>query len=947
MIHQPGLHRRTQSRSSWAPLTALLLAACGGRPPTFVPVPAEPLAPAAVTPGALSTIAIWSDAPTVAINATVQFGAVGQDSEGSVVALVPVWSVTAGSGTISAAGLYRAGTATGTFSNAITVTSGGISAHASINVTGGPLATIAVSPGQALVAAGSTLLFNVTGADAYGNAVSASPLWSVVGTGGTITGSGLFKAGSAAGTFPSAIKARQGAIAGFASITVRSGSAVSLAVTPGSSTLAINASRQFIATAKDSAGNSVPISPIWSVGAGGTITDTGLFTAGTKSGSFANAVVATLGPLTATSSVTVSAGALARLTLTPTTASLPVSGTQQFFATGRDAYSNIVAVTPSWSVVAGGGTISPGGLFTAGRSIGIFIDTVKVTGGGFADWISVTVTPDDLKTITVSPSAAVLAPGTTQNFVAFGRDSNGNGVAISPTWSAGPQGVISSAGLYMAGPAAGTYPNTISASVGGVVGHSSVTVTAGPLAVIAITNTSVFMAMSSTLQFTATGTDVNGNPVSLTPSWSIVAGGGTISDLGLFTSGTVAGTFTETVRAASGALSTYATVTVTPGPLATISLTPSPTTLDIGSTQQFTATGQDAYSNSVALSPVWSVLTGGGAIDSSGLFIAGSVAGTFNGTIRGTSGSISGYASVIVNAGPLATIVVTGNTPSMLVGTTRQLTALGSDAYSNSVPMAATWSVVAGGGTVSSSGLFTAGSLAGVFTNTVLAASGNVSGLATMTVTAAPPPPDSIVLGAAKTFAVLAGSAVTNSGATALTGDVGLDPGGPTAVTGFPPGIITGTLHVNDALAVAAQTDLTTAFLAAQGKVCPTGHNLSGIDLGASPFAPGVWCFSTSAALTGTLVLDGGGDTNSVFIFQAGSTLLTATSSDYLLLNGAQAKNVYWQVGSSATLGVSSALPGTILALTDITLTTGSTLLGRALARNGMVTLAAGAVTAP
>jgi hypothetical protein len=278
---------------------------------------------------------------------------------------------------------------------------------------------------------------------------------------------------------------------------------------------------------------------------------------------------------------------------------------------------------------------------------------------------------------------------------------------------------------------------------------------------------------------------------------------------------------------------------------------------------------------------------------------------------------------------------------------TRQLVASGTDASGNPVPLNVTWAVVAGGGSISGTGLFTAGAVSGTFTDTVLATSGVLTALATMTLIPLPVAPNTIALGAASSFAVLAGTAVTNAGPTALTGDVGLDPGGPTSVTGFPPGTYTGTLHINDAIAVQAQTDLTSAFLAGQAAICPTGHDVSGLDLGASPFAPGVYCFATTAGLTGTLVLDGGGDSNAVFIFQVGSALGTNTGTNYVLRNGARAANVFWIVGSSATLGVNSTFPGSILALTDITLTTGATLLGRTLARNGTVTLDGNPVTTP
>jgi hypothetical protein len=196
-----------------------------------------------------------------------------------------------------------------------------------------------------------------------------------------------------------------------------------------------------------------------------------------------------------------------------------------------------------------------------------------------------------------------------------------------------------------------------------------------------------------------------------------------------------------------------------------------------------------------------------------------------------------------------------------------------------------------------------------------------------------------IPLGTAQNFAVLAGSTITNTGTTVVSGNVGVSPG--SSVTGFPPGIVTGgSIHAADAVAAQAQSDLTTAYNTAAGMPCTT--DLTGQDLGGLTLTPGVYCFASSASLTGTLTLNFQGNPNAVFVFKIGSTLTTASGSSVLLTNAGATTcppNVDWQVGSSATLGTGSTFAGNILALTSVTMTTGSTLNGRALARNGAVTL--------
>jgi hypothetical protein len=197
-------------------------------------------------------------------------------------------------------------------------------------------------------------------------------------------------------------------------------------------------------------------------------------------------------------------------------------------------------------------------------------------------------------------------------------------------------------------------------------------------------------------------------------------------------------------------------------------------------------------------------------------------------------------------------------------------------------------------------------------------------------------------LGTAGSFAVIGGSTVTNTGPSVISGDVGLSPG--SSVTGFPPGIVNnGVTHVANGEANQAQSDLVTAYNDAAGRA-PTASVSA--DLGGQTLVGGVYVGST-LGITGTLTLDAQGDPDTVFIFQVASTLITASSSSVSLIGGAQACNVYWQVGSSATLGTGSAFVGTVMALTSVTANTGATIQGRLLARNGAVTLDTNTINRP
>jgi hypothetical protein len=201
------------------------------------------------------------------------------------------------------------------------------------------------------------------------------------------------------------------------------------------------------------------------------------------------------------------------------------------------------------------------------------------------------------------------------------------------------------------------------------------------------------------------------------------------------------------------------------------------------------------------------------------------------------------------------------------------------------------------------------------------------------TAQAATPP---VQLGTTASFGVVGGSTITNTGPTVINGDLGLHPG--TAVTGFPPGTVNGAMHLTDAVALQAKTDLVTGYDDAAGRPLTA---TSPPDIGGQVLTSGVYRTGGVPALglTGNLSLDAQGDPSAVFIFQIQSTLTTATDSSITLLNGAQSCNIFWQVGSSAPLGTRTAFKGNVLALTSISVEDAVTVDGRLLARNGAVTL--------
>lgn len=194
-----------------------------------------------------------------------------------------------------------------------------------------------------------------------------------------------------------------------------------------------------------------------------------------------------------------------------------------------------------------------------------------------------------------------------------------------------------------------------------------------------------------------------------------------------------------------------------------------------------------------------------------------------------------------------------------------------------------------------------------------------------------------IALAGASNFAILAGSEITNTGATVITGDIGLSPG--TSIGGFPPGILNGTQYINDPIADQAKLDLTTAYNNAAARTCTDVVTLSG-NIGGLTLTPGLYFSTSSLAISsGDLTFDALGNADAVFIIQIASSLTTTSGRKVFLSGGASASNIFWNVGSSATFETTSVMKGTVLATESITFNTGATLDGRALTRIGKVTL--------
>ena len=397
-----------------------------------------------------------------------------------------------------------------------------------------------------------------------------------------------------------------------------------------------------------------------------------------------------------------------------------------------------------------------------------------------------------------------------------------------------------------------------------------------------------------------------------------------------------------------------------PQALASITVTANAAPLLIIGTQQFVAVGHDASNNVMTIVPVWSVVAGGGTISSTGLFTAGALTGTFTNTVRATSGTTSGTATVTVAAGALATITLTPAPVVLPPNAPQQFIAVGRDASNNVVVITPVWSVVANGGTISGTGLFTAGATPGTFTNTVRATSGTILGSATVNVSAgsvlAP-----VLMGSAINYVILAKAAVSTVPTSAITGNIGLSPAAATFITGFsltlPAGgafstsaQVTGNVYA-PGYAVPTPANLTTAvgdmqaaYTDAAGRTTPDFTELATGNIGGLTLPPGLYKWSSAVTIPANVTLNG--SATDVWIFQIAGGLTQASATQVFLTGGALAKNVFWQVTGVAQSGTTAHMEGVILSQTAIVFATGASANGRLMAQTA-VTLAGSTVVEP
>src|ERR1041385_7462494 len=717
--------------------------------------PNTPPPPPPVNP-TLTALVVTPSSITLAPGDSQQFTVSGSWSDGSSAPPSVTWTATGG--TMSAGGLYSAGPDPGTV-QVIAAEQGGTKSDPSDVVIAVPAPTVvsfALAPQLDTVQAGQTRQYAT--AVGWSDGLSHAYTASFTATGGAITTDGLYTAGSVAGTFRVFATCSCGPSDSAVVVVSPAPPAVptltQLLLNPSSVTLPAAGTQQFTASGSWSDGSSTP-PPVTYTATGGTITTSGLYTAGSTAGTYRVIAAQTGGTRADTSVVTISPPTLPQLTADPSSASLLPGGTQQFTVSGK--WNDGSSTPPQVTWTAAGGTITTSGLYTAGSTPGTYPVIAVQTGGTEADTSAVTISAPSLTELILNPSSVSLPVGGTQQFTVSGSWSDGSSTPPQVTWTA-TGGTVSSAGLYTAGTTGGTY-RVIALQQGGTKSDTSqVTIVPPPSALSLVLTPQVDTLRSGqTVQYSTAVKWSDGqshaSTVTFTPS------GGTMTTGGLYTAGSVLGTFLVVATCSCGPSDT---ATVVVGPTATaptltaLVINPPSVALPAAGSQQFAVTASWSDGSSTAPAVTWTAT--GGTITTSGLYTAGSTPGAYQVIAVQTGGSKADTSAVTISPPTLTQLVLNPSSVSLLIGGTQQFTVAGSWSDGSSTPPQVTWT--AAGGTIPTGGLYTAGSTAGTFR--VIAAQQGGTLADTSTVTIAAPPP---ALGA--TLSVPAGT--TGAGGTGVT----------------------------------------------------------------------------------------------------------------------------------------------------------------------------------
>ena len=703
---------------------------------------------------------------TIDMLGTQTFSAEAVDVEGLTIPVTPEWQVIGENGTIEPDGTFKA---TGLGEATVLGVYGDLKGGAQITIVTGDVATIEVTPSEQTVTAGENVQFQAQAFNANRHPLDVTPSWSVSNDVGEIDAVGLFTAQKAG---EGQVIATANEQSGQANVTVTPGALTVVKVEPQSISLKAGESVQLTAQGFDAADNEVALEPTWSLTADlGELSADGTFKA-LRAGAGEIVVEAGPTPTVIAIPVEVTAAELERVEVDPATLTVSAGAQHVFEATGYDAFNNLIEVKPEWTLSEDGiGQIDAQGSFYARKTGSV---QLTATVGEIKGEASITVKPDKLARLTIQPTGPLtLSAGTTVSFTLSGFDAYDNTVALEHEWvQTEPLGSISPDGFFRAEKVGS---GNLMARQGDLNISVPITVTPGKLSEIKLTPSGATLQAGNIQKWQAEGFDAYGNAVEITPTWRVSESIGDITAEGVFTAQHAkAGQIIASAEGVSGSVD----VTIEPGALKMLSVTPEQVDLTAGETAQMIVVGYDAYGNPTPIEPIWNVPGNMGTVSTDNVLTA-KLAGT--GRMIIAAGDLAEVVDISVAIGSLASLSVQPERAEIASGAQQTFTVQGFDAGGNPVPADVTWNVAGDNGTITEDGVFTATQVGSA---QVQAVSGDVVGMAEVTVMAGPavalqltaPSPtvragESMTLGSEAQDAI--GNAITTAPVWTVEGDIG------------------------------------------------------------------------------------------------------------------------------------------------------------------------------
>ncbi len=638
----------------------------------------------------------------------------------------PIYTSRITAGSINAqSGLYQASCALGTYDGGVSVAAEGLQTNARILITSAPLASISVQPATAQIRVGEATVFEALGQDTCGRLKSVEPLWSTPITGAVTQTVGVNSQQrvslgcSPMGVYNEGVIARVGAFEARAKIEVLAGTVSTLNVNELSFSIPAGNQKQIIALAKDSCDNDRSDAIRYSTSIG-QITATGSYKAGCTRGLYNNAILITAGNLQQNVTVDISDGVLNRVQIQPSPVVLSANSSRQLRADLFDGCNNVIVGQANWFLAAGG-SITSSGVITAGTLASNYIDAVVAELNGFQAKADLTVTPGPAVSLTINPNPLKIPAGSTQALSVIGTDQFGNQFDADVLWTINASaGAIDNSDVFTASSDIGVYENAITAKLGNTSVSINVEVIPAAVASINLQPSPVLINAGTSVQLTATPTDRFGNRVNSPITWSVEGESGNITEDGLFTANTVAGLYENTIVARSGGITAKANVRILPSAPSSLRVVPEQIIVTPQQSLQISANVFDEFNNLISQNIIYSIENGGGLISPTGLLTASTVANTYANTLLVRGGGLERRLNIQVIPGNPVAIQVE---PSRLVVQPlqqQQLNAIFVDAFDNHVTVESVWAIAGNGGTITPTGLFTAGAIAGTYTDAVV-----------------------------------------------------------------------------------------------------------------------------------------------------------------------------------------------------------------------------------